>query len=250
MRTRNNNLRLTSLDFLRGCLIFMMIIYHLFWDLGYFGYINFSYVINGMGLLIAQCIGASFIFLSGISISLFFGSNFFSGYLFLLKLTKILGISAAISLLTWLVDPERFIFFGILHLLSVCYFLAFCMLRIQKPVLLNATILIFCLFWISELKFDLSPVWVWIGVSQVIPSSNDFYPLIPWCIFFFIGIRFSNQILRQIKKLNIESWRNSSGEFSLKFKVIVWAGKKSLIIYICHQPLFFSLFLAFNALKS
>ena len=250
MTSRTNNLRLTFLDFLRGCLIFMMIIYHLFWDLGYFGYIDISYVISGMGLLVAQFIGASFIFLSGISISLFLTSNYFSGYLFLLKLTKIFGISAAISLVTWLVDPQSFIFFGILHLLSVCYLLGFCMLRIKKPFLLNATIVIFCLVWISELKFDLSPLWVWIGVSQVILSSNDFYPLIPWCIFFLIGIRFSNHILRQIKKLNVESWRNCSGDFPLKFKVILWAGKKSLIIYICHQPLFFSLFLAFNALKS
>ncbi len=250
MTPRSDKLRIPALDFLRGCLILMMLGYHFFWDLGYFGYINFSSVVSGKGLLVAQCIGASFIFLSGISISLLFSSISFNGYVFLLKLIKILGIAAIISLTTWLINPQSFIYFGILHLLSLCYLLAFFTLQFQTKFVVYIILTTLYLVHTFELKFDISPFWSWVGITKEIPLSNDFYPLIPWGIYFFIGIVFSDFLLKKIKTLNIENWLNNPDQLTLKLKIILWAGRKSLLIYICHQPLFFSLFLSFNALMS
>ncbi len=242
--------RIPTLDFIRGYLVFMMVIYHFFWDLGYFGYINFSYITTGIGLLIAQCIGTSFIFLSGISISLLFSSNSFNGHVFLIKFIKISGISATISLVTWLIDPQSFIYFGILHLLSLCYLLAYFILCMRSKVLVHIFLATLFLIWILGLKFDVHAFWSWVGIAKEIPSSNDFYPLIPWSIFFFIGLLSSNYVLGKIRALKIRSWNTHTDNMGLNLKIALLAGRKSLLIYICHQPLFFALFLSFNALWS
>ena len=60
-------MRILFLDILRGLAVLAMIIYHFFWDLGFFGYIDFSIATTGLGLIIAQIIGASFILISGFS---------------------------------------------------------------------------------------------------------------------------------------------------------------------------------------
>ena len=250
MSFEGEKFRVSLLDFLRGCLIFMMVVYHFFWDLGYFGYINFSYVINGIGLLIAQFIGASFIFLSGISIPILFSLNSFNGYVFLFKFMKIFSISAIISFTTWLIDPSSFIYFGILHLLSLCYILAYITTRIRGNFFLYIILGTLCLIWALELKLNISTSWSWTGITREIAASNDFYPIIPWGIFFFTGFVCSNYILRQIKALKIDNSMDDSDQSTLILKIIIWAGKKSLLIYIFHQPLFFSLFLSFNTLRS
>ena len=248
MSLKNNNSRIPALDFIRGLLIFMMMFYHLFWDLGYFGYIDIYTVVSGIGLLIAQFIGASFIFLSGISMSLLFSSNQFSGRVFLIKLLKICSVSALITLVTWFINSQNFIYFGILHLLSVCYLLAYPILKFGNRFTVQSISTILFLIWIFELKFNISPFWAWTGLSQEIPNAFDFYPLIPWAIFFLFGILSSNYIVLFIRKF---ASGDSNKKFALvknRLKIVPWAGRNSLLIYICHQPLFFTLFFFFNTL--
>ena len=55
--------------------MFAMIIYHFYWDLGYFGFIDLRVVTQGLGLFIAQLIGLSFITIAGISSRLLSLSN-------------------------------------------------------------------------------------------------------------------------------------------------------------------------------
>ena len=65
-------LRFELLDVLRGISVVAMIVYHFFWDLGHFGFIELDRVTGGLPLFFAQCIGASFIIISGISAFLHF----------------------------------------------------------------------------------------------------------------------------------------------------------------------------------
>lgn len=248
MSSKNEKFRIPALDFIRGWLILMMMLYHFFWDLGYFGYIDIYVVVSGIGLLIAQFIGASFIFLSGVSVSLLFSSNSFSGRVFLVKFLKLCSISVLITLVTWFVDSQNFIYFGILHLLSVCYLLAYSILRFGNKFTVHSISVVLSLIWLFELKFNISPFWAWTGVNQEIPNANDFYPIIPWGIFFLFGILSSNYALVLIKKFKIGVFNKTFDLLIGKLKIIRWAGRNSLLMYICHQPLFFSLFFLFNTL--
>ena len=242
--------RILALDFSRGFLVIIMMIYHFFWDLGYFGYIDHSSVVSGLGLLLAQFIGASFIFLSGLSVSILFTSNSFNILVFLFKLLKLSGISLLISVVTWYMNPESFIYFGILHLLSLCYLVSYLIYQLGNRFLIYLISVAICLFWFSGLTFNLSSLWAWIGVNKEIIPSNDFYPFIPWSFFFLFGFVSSNYVLRSIEKFKIGSLDENYEKLTLELRAIAWAGRKSLLIYIFHQPLFFSLFLSFNALRS
>ena len=132
--------------------------------------------------------------------------------------------------------------------MSVCYLLAYLILSFGNKLIIQSISIILSLIWIFELKFNLSPFWAWTGVNQEIPNANDFYPLIPWGVFFLFGILSSNYTLLIIRNFKIGVWNKKFDILSKKLEVVRWAGRNSLLIYICHQPLFFSLFFLFNTL--
>ena len=111
--------RIQILDFFRAIAVIAMIFYHFVYDLGDFGYVNLITVVNGYWKLFAQSIGVSFLFVSGVSFWVMA-----SGGINWLKYSKRLAILIAaaiiISLATYRINSNTFIFFGILHLLAAC----------------------------------------------------------------------------------------------------------------------------------
>ena len=87
-----------------------MIVYHFFWDLGYFGLIDLGLITQGLGLLIAQIIGLSFITIAGVSSRLLSLSNNFRPK-FVKRFLILVLISSLISAATFLLDRDSFIFF-------------------------------------------------------------------------------------------------------------------------------------------
>ena len=124
-------LRIHLLDILRGISVSAMIVYHFFWDLGYFEFIELENITRGLPLLFAQCIGASFIIISGISLKLASHSNNFSAK-FLKRLLILVLICLAITSITFYIDKKSFIFFGILHFLATCSLLGLLLLKIKN----------------------------------------------------------------------------------------------------------------------
>ena len=111
-------LRIYLLDILRGLSVLAMMFYHFFWDLGYFKFIELETMTQGLPLLFAQSVGASFIVISGISSRLLYLSDNFIAK-FLKRLGILLLICALITAVTFF-DKNSYIFFGILHLLAIC----------------------------------------------------------------------------------------------------------------------------------
>ena len=93
-------LRIHLLDILRGISVSAMIVYHFFWDLGYFKFIELENITRGLPLLFAQCIGASFIVISGISLRLASYSNNFSAKFLKRLLVLVLICLATVHFMT------------------------------------------------------------------------------------------------------------------------------------------------------
>ena len=227
-----------------------MICYHFFWDLGFFGYVDFSLATNGLGLIIAQIIGASFLFISGFSLIL---SSLSTSYErnFWWRFAKLLSLSCLISLVTLIFDKNNFIFFGILHLLTFCSLAGFVLIKARNTYFIFFIFLIILLVSITNLKFELPDYISWIGLNISVPNTNDFYPVIPWIIYFLMGLWFGK--LLNLKILNSSKWIFDEKEITSHgkiFRVLLLSGRNSLIIYILHQPIFFSLFLIFNRIMS
>ena len=128
-------LRVYLLDALRGGLVLAMVIYHFFWDLGYFMFIDPKYMTQGVPLLLAQCIGASFIIISGISFKLASLSDNFR-IKFLKRIGVLISVCFLITLITFFLDKTSFIFFGVLHLLVTCSFIGLFLLKVKHNYIL------------------------------------------------------------------------------------------------------------------
>ena len=225
-----------------------MICYHFYWDLGYFGFTDLRAVTQGVSLLIAQLIGISFITIAGISGRvLSFSSNFKTK--FSKRISKLIIISAMISLVTFLLDNNNFIFFGILHFLAMCSIFSLILLNVTKSYLLFLFFVLVGAISLSSITFDLPTMVSWLGFNKNPPITNDFYPLFPWLTFYLFGFWIGHIIMnRESRPLeNISSIYPLSSKL---FKFFEFVGKNSLIIYILHQPILFSLFLMFIQLTS
>ena len=239
-------MRIYSLDFLRGLAVIFMVIYHFFWDLGFFGYIDISLATSGLGLIVAQAIGASFIFISGVSLSLYyFSSKFLSKFWF--RLLKLFLISCLISIVTLVFDRNNFIFFGILHLLTICSLIGLILFKFNNQFFYVLILTMTLAISFYDPSFELPVYLSWIGLSASLPNTNDFYPIFPWINFYILGCWLGS--LSNAKIIKSAIYYNNR-ELSFIYKWIVFFGKKSLTLYILHQPVFFSLFLIFNSIVS
>ena len=225
-----------------------MVIYHFFWDLGYFQFIDLKEVTQGLPFLLAQIIGASFIIISGISIRIASLSNNFPKK-FLKRLIVLVLICSLITSITFVLDKKSFIFFGILHFLVACSVLGLLFVKIKKNYLFFILFVCCLAISISDIKFDLPGYFSWLGLSSKVPLTNDFYPLFPWVSFYFFGLWISEPLriyLTKKSKNHVAHYPKLIGIY----KGVQLLGRNSLTVYILHQPIFFSLFLLFIRISS
>ena len=241
-------MRFFLLDVSRGVSVLAMICYHFYWDLGYFGFIDLGTATQGVGLLAAQAIGVSFITIAGISGRvLTFSKNFKAK--FSKRIVKLIILSAMISLATFFMDKNSFIFFGILHFLTICSIISLILATVTKSYLLFLFFMVAGIISLSSITFDLPAILSLLGFNKTPPITNDFYPLFPWLTFYLFGFWVGQIIMSSQSRF----LGNISFKYPLNNKLLnffEYVGKNSLIICIFHQPILFSLFLMFIQLTS
>ena len=241
-------MRLLLLDVFRGAAVIAMVFYHFCWDLGYFGFIDLQQVTRGLGLLCAQIIGVSFITISGVSSRISgFSGNFKKK--FIKRILLLLFLCASITTTTYFLDKNSVIFFGILHFLCICSLLSIFLNKIKKSHLIFLIFLASVIVNFISDSYDLPIFLSWIGFNKETPITNDFYPLFPWVSYYLLGFW-----LGKFVETNISKAQYKNPLLHLKttylFKSMVFFGQKSLIIYILHQPILFSLFFLFIGIFS
>ena len=91
----------------------------------------------------------------------------------------------------------------------------------------------------------------WVGLNVTLPVTNDFYPVIPWILYFLLGLWLGNVITpKELSSWKWSSYKNELFTNGRIVKFLLLSGRNSLLIYILHQPIFFSLFLIFNSIVS
>lgn len=216
------------LDAARGVSLIAMIVYHIIFDLSYFGIIQVDPFFRYM----AYPIAGSFIFIAGISLhlkarSIGMQADYRSSVSPLISRgIKILGIAAGITIVTWIYPHEGFIVFGILHLIGISTILAILFLPLGRWNILPAGMII--LIW-----FLFFPVY---GPAHLIPLgiyppgfyTLDYEPLIPWFSLILLGIaagtfRYSKKEIKQHNNRIVN--------------LLAVPGRNSLLIYLIHQPI-------------
>ena len=217
---------------MRGIAIIMMIAFHLIYDLNSFGFSDIPLFTHWAGIA-WRCL-IVFLFLSAVGISLVIAHSKGIKFKKFLKRLLYLGIAALfVSAGTYVMFPDGWVYFGILHLIWFSTIIAISFVNLPKTsLLIAALILIGAIFDQPNLSF------ISYLLEPYLPfGSVDYYPLFPWLSFVFIGIYLGHNPYYQ--KIFI---------FRLNWLEVI--GKHALIIYLTHQIVLFSIVsLAYNLLN-
>ncbi len=222
-----------SLDLIRGIAIIMMIMFHLIYDLNQFGYTNIPLSNFWLTSYWRYLIVLLFLNAVGISLVLAYADSFNLNKF--IKRLALLGLAALlVSVGTYFQNPDGWVYFGILHLIWTSTLIAIFFIQLPKiSLFIAALIFVFKVFLNLP---DLSFLSVWL--SDYLPLfSVDLYPLFPWIAFIFTGIYLGhNPVYKKI--------------FFMKLPLLQLIGQHSLIIYLLHQVILFSLVGAIYSLFS
>lgn len=239
--------RYSALDAIRGVALLNMILYHAVWDLVYIFDCNWRWYHSPAAGIWQQIICCTFIFLSGFCQPL--------GKKTIQRGVVVFLFGAVISAVTIVIMPENRVIFGVLTLLGSCMLLIKLLEPLMKrynPLLGFITSILLFIFTknINQgyLGFGafrmLEPPGSWysnwatayLGFPMRGFYSTDYFSLFPWIFLFAAGYFLYGLWSRQKLLSHLEP---------SKIKSLEWVGKRSLGIYMIHQPVLYAAFLLF-----
>ncbi|HET7715966.1 MAG TPA: heparan-alpha-glucosaminide N-acetyltransferase [Bauldia sp.] len=222
--------RVAVIDVVKGAAILAMIVYHFAWDLSAYRLIAVDVTTDLGWRFFARTIAATFLAMVGVNLVLATRAGLRPGP-YVRRLAIILAAALLVTLGTWWLDPNTFVFFGILHAIFVASILALPFLR--APVWLILVAAVFFLAGPGFLRspfFD-APGWYWLGLSPNPPATVDYVPLFPWFGAVLAGIALGRLI---VARPDLPLWRWPAR--SRVSRLLAAAGRWSLAIYLIHQP--------------
>ena len=224
--------RFWEIDAIRGLAIIKMIIFNYSFALAYLGILVFK-----PGLMFQGLAASVFIFLVGLSLTISYSrikhkdskqiyKKYFSRGL------KIFGYGMLISLITFLTFPEAFIIFGVLHFIGISIIFAQFFLDFKEMNLVLGLLFVIFGLYLQSFTFDF-PWLLWLGLIPENILTFDYFPIFPWFGITLIGMYFGNLFYENGKRrFRINDLSNNSIIIFLSF-----LGRKSLFIYLIHQPI-------------
>lgn len=247
--------RFERLDDIRGITLLSMILFHAVWDLVYIFDVNWSWFYTDMAFLWQQSICWTFIILSGFCWSL--------GRRKLRRAFIVFGAGALISLVTEIFMPAQRIRFGILTFLGVAALMLIFLEKLLKKIVpwqgfafaCLAFVLLYGLndgyigiFRFAKLYrlpggvYQLGDFGTFLGFTESSFYSSDYFSLIPW-IFLYLAGYFLYGMGMKRDGLATLAEKKSWGCF---WNIL---GKKSLWIYMLHQPVVYGVLWALDKLQ-
>lgn len=224
-----------ELDILRSLAILLMVVYHIGFDLWAF---------HGMPLDLTEPLwrllqrSSAILFLLLVGMSSWVAWNharttyigFWSAYRRPLQRgLTILFWAMVITLVTYVLMPEVYVRFGILHLIGVCMLLLpFAGRRREWNLVLGYAIIIIGLL-VGPVRIHTSPLLLPLGFIPPNFATLDYYPFFPWGGIPFIGMGLAAFLFPREPK------RIPSTPYALHLLSV--PGQHSLFIYLVHQPL-------------
>jgi len=218
--------RAQQVDAWRGIACLLMIFYHFCYDLNYLQILSIDFYRTPFWLGLRFLIVTLFIGIAGISLHLATVNGFRLRW-FIRRTMILLSCALLISLVSGLLFQQRFIFFGILHFMTVASVLG---LLFRKQFWLNLVggggLLLIGMT--GQAPIFNHPWLQWFGLMTYKPPTEDYVPLLPWFGIFLLGMALGQYGL-------------THGYFhraSTNYWLITLArlGQHSLVIYLLHQP--------------
>lgn len=237
--------RYQVLDVARGLAIGMMVVFHIAWDLYYFGFSRTDVTTDLGWVLFQKVVLSSFLLLVGAGLVLGHGSGI-RWRSFWRRLAILVGAALLVTAGTYWMFPDYFVFFGVLHAIALFSLMALPLLGLPAPAVLAAGAGVVALsFAISDPVFS-SRELGWIGFWPTSPPTSDVVPIFPWFGVVLIGMGLMRLLLAS-------PWNARLRGFSSReplVRGIAFVGRWSLPVYLLHQPLLIAAFYGLLQLQS
>jgi uncharacterized membrane protein len=234
-------LRYDSVDALRGFAMLWMTGFHFCFDLNHFGFWKQNFYTDPFWTWQRTCILSLFLFTAGLgqAIAVQQGQSWPR---FWRRWGLVAGAALLVSIGSYAMYPQTFIYFGVLHGMAVMLLLVRLMAG-WGGVLWALGALVFAIYFIAvracpdcllatfSSNLD-AKTWNWLGLVTRKPATEDYVPLIPW--------------------LGVMCWGMAAGQWVLKNRThglvlpsapihravgfLATLGRWSLSYYLLHQP--------------
>lgn len=220
--------RCLAVDVMRGLAVLWMIIFHLTFDLNFFRIVHIPFLYNIYWIGFGRFTLILFLLCVGLSLAIVHKQGI-QWNPFRKRICKIGGWALIITIITYLILPGHFVFFGTLHCIAAASLAGVFFVKKPRLCLLLCVVLV-----VPDLVFDptLIPVADWLGVIPM-----DYVPFYPWVGIVLLGI--------YLESVNFHKIPLKSNSLTRPFEAM---GKHSLKIYLLHQPVFIGILFLFSRL--
>lgn len=222
--------RIWELDALRGISIWWVVVLHLLYDL------QSPILLNPVVDFLRRAVGIVFVALSGLCVTLGRNSLRRGAVVFgcAMAITAVTAAMAAVGLL----PPQTVIRFGVLHLIGSCMLLWPLFKKLPTWGLLAAGIVLVIVgYGLADVRVE-TPWLFPLGLHRRDFTSGDYFPLLPFLGWFFLGAVAGRTVYRE-KQTRFPRFPADAAPIRL-FR---WSGRRCLWIYLIHQPVLYGLLL-------
>jgi uncharacterized membrane protein len=227
--------RYDRLDALRGAAIAWMTAFHFCFDLNYFGWIHQNFLAAPFWTLQRTAIVSLFLACAGLGQAVAHAQG--QGWpRFWRRWVQVAGCALLVTAGSYLMFPESFIYFGVLHGIAVMLVIVRLTTNWDRWLWLAGAIALLLpraalalhahsasLHWLNE------PWWNWIGLVSRKPVTQDYVPVLPWLGVMWWGVAAGGWLLRRAPEV-------MRGPIPRAFAPLAWMGRWSLTWYMVHQP--------------
>jgi uncharacterized membrane protein len=260
--TQRSSPRFDRIDALRGLALVWMAVFHFCFDLSNYRLLDANFYADPLWTVQRTCILSTFLLCAGAGQAVATAQGQ-SWARFWRRWAQIVGCAALVSLGSWFMFPQSYIYFGVLHGMAAMLILA----RLAAPLRMWLWPLGLVLLALPQLFahpfFDVR--WSnWVGLVTHKPITEDYVPVLPWLGVMLWGMAGTQWLLAARPQ-----WLASSGfvrafgapgvpacgdnggpaprAWSV-FKFLSILGQWSLTFYMVHQPVMIGSLMAWMTL--
>ena len=227
--------RYDSIDALRGAAIVWMTVYHFCFDLNYFRWLHQDFYRDPFWTWQRTAIVSLFLFCAGLGQAVAFDQR--QGWpRFWKRWAQVAGCALLVTLGSWWMFPQSFIYFGVLHGIALMLVLVRLAAGWGRWLWLAGLLAIAAKpaaelahgQW-PALEFLNQPMWNWLGLVSRKPTTEDYVPLLPWLGVMWWGMAAGQVLLARHREWLLQPLPPAAGP-------LAWLGRWSLSWYMLHQP--------------
>lgn len=244
--------RFEQVDALRGLAMLWMTFFHFSFDLNYFGMVKQDFYRDPVWTWQRTLIVSLFLLCAGAGQALAVAQGQ-SWQRFWRRWGLVAACALLVTLGSWLMYPNSFIYFGVLHGIALMLIVVRLTASWGRWLWLLGALAIaskFIAFYALQTSVVAnfsqvmnSPAWNWIGWISAKPITEDYVPLFPW-----LGVMWWGMAGTQWVLVRQPSWLSAKPQGI--HRILVLLGRWSLSYYMLHQPILLGALMAISWLKA